>query len=168
MDNDETRVYGLPSWKWLKMCAWPHKSVDFKLFRTLLNILKWIYMHFTTVYYSNIKLFNFFKCICETKILFKWTEEKKNITNSGISVTVSKTDNFTYTGGSWQMCIYNYELTWNWFMDVKKKFKKYFTFVHYTHKNNCAVKQLFVINRFQNTSFCLHNMCVLCIFIMYI
>ncbi len=31
-----------------------------------------------------------------------------------------------------------------------------------------AVKRLIMINRIQNKSFCLHNVCVLCIFIMYI
>ncbi len=31
-----------------------------------------------------------------------------------------------------------------------------------------AVKQLIATNRIQNKSFCLQNMCILCIFIMYI
>ncbi len=33
------------------------------------------------------------------------------------------------------------------------------------NNNNSAVKWLIVINRIQNKSFCLHNMCVYCVYL---
>ncbi len=38
----------------------------------------------------------------------------------------------------------------------------------YTFKTNSAAKRLIVINRIQNKSFCLHNMCVCTVYIYYV